>query len=174
MDPVAGHVNSPYLATTYGAHAINTESRLFARHTKRDQCRQSSRANDCASRMDFRPVRWHWHKLLPAKPGLLAIAMQQMAVPENEDPIIPFAPGYDLRFTQSHRARPEVLVFDNTFHVMRAVTIKRWQLASQKNGPRCSTLLGRDHPQSKRDRARLMPRHRVGEVDMTIAACGRS
>jgi hypothetical protein len=37
-------------------------------------------------------------------------------------PIIPFAAGYDLRLTQSHPGRPEVLVSDNTLHVMRTVT----------------------------------------------------
>jgi hypothetical protein len=62
------------------ANAMQYRISTLEHHMRRNECGQSSKANDSASLMDFHPVRCRRHKLRRAKTGRLAIAMQQIAV----------------------------------------------------------------------------------------------
>jgi hypothetical protein len=62
------------------ARQRNTRPNLDFLSIRRDERRQSSKADDSASGMEFHPGRWRRHKLRQAKTALLAIAMLQIAV----------------------------------------------------------------------------------------------
>jgi hypothetical protein len=72
MDLAAGHVNSPYLATTYNPQTqFNTRTRLFEHHTRRDECRQPSKLT--VPRAGWSSAQFDGTRVSREEPGALIV-----------------------------------------------------------------------------------------------------
>jgi hypothetical protein len=72
MDLAAGHVNSPYLATTYNPLTqFNTRTRLFEHHTRRDECRQPSKLT--VPRAGWSSAQFDGTRVSREEPGALIV-----------------------------------------------------------------------------------------------------